>query len=373
VAVFLAWTLLGVLAYGRNYLHDNRLSQGSTVFELLDWLTCFYPWVLFTGLIFRLEQRLPLGSPRWPRNLLLLALAGVPLSYVATQLMLVLSLFLHQAFHQPASSHALGWLVPVREFIVEHALYWSTVLAAYVIRNLAQLREQERAAAQFALEKSQLESSLRRAELEILRMRLNPHFLFNSLQNISSLAQQDPKTASQMLTRLGDLLRLALRPEAAPETTLKTEIEVTQAYVSVEKMRFGDRLSVMIDLGPGTQQAAVPTFLLQPLVENAIKHGLRGSQTGIIVIKSTKQSEQLILTVIDNGAGVPHTNLSEMEMGVGLGSVSERLQRMYPGQHALVLDKLPEGGTQICVTLPYKLKSSELESTTDDQPSSVNR
>src|SRR5437763_8118220 len=210
--VFLAWTLLGVLAYGRHYLQDSQLGH-SRVVEFLDWLTCFYPWLVFTQLVFRLEQKFPLGQMGWPRNLLVLALAGLPLSYFASQLMLVLSLTVHRAFHE-RSWATLGWTVPIRELIVENTLYWSTVLAAYVIRNLLQLREKERAAAQFALEKARLESSLRRAEVETPRMRLNPHFLFNSLQNISSLAQQDPKTASQMLTRLGDLLRLALHPDA---------------------------------------------------------------------------------------------------------------------------------------------------------------
>jgi two-component system LytT family sensor kinase len=203
-------------------------------------------------------------------------------------------------------------------------------------------------------------------------MRLNPHFLFNSLQNISSLAQQDPKTASQMLTRLGDLLRLALRPDTDPETSLQTEIELTQAYVSVEKMRFGERLSVLFDLAPDTQHAAVPTLLLQPLVENAIKHGLRGAQTGVIEIRSARHSDHLLLTVTDNGAGPPHTNLSEMDMGIGLSSVCERLERMYPGRHSLSLDKLAEGGTQIRVSLPFKLMRSQVESTIDEQPSSVN-
>lgn len=362
-----------MLAYGREYLHDSRLSQGSTIFEMLDWLTCFYPWVLFTRLIFRLEQRFPLGSQRWRRNAVLVGIIGLPLSYIATQLMLCLSLLLHQAFHQAGPSHLVRFSVPVREFIVELALYWATILAAYVIRNLLQLREKERAAAQHALERARLESSLRRAELETLRMRLNPHFLFNSLQNISSLAQQDPKTASQMLTRLGDLLRLALHPDADPETTLQQEIELTKAYVAIEKMRFGDRLSVLFDVDPATTRAAVPTLLLQPLVENALKHGLRRTQAGVILIKSAQDSSELVLTVTDNGAGLPHEDPSELEMGVGLGSVFERLERMYPDQHTLSLNKLPEGGTRVLVRLPFKLKTSEVQIAIHDQPSSLNR
>jgi two-component system, LytTR family, sensor kinase len=143
-----------------------------------------------------------------------------------------------------------------------------------MIRSLIGLHEKERLSAQLALEKAQLESSLRQAEFETLRMRLNPHFLFNSLQNISTLAQENPKTAAQMLTKLGDLLRITLKGDIQSETPLDKELALTQAYVAVEKMRFGDRLSVLIDVARGTERALVPSFLLQPLVENAIRHGL---------------------------------------------------------------------------------------------------
>jgi two-component system LytT family sensor kinase len=143
-----------------------------------------------------------------------------------------------------------------------------------MIRSLIGLHEKERLSAQLALEKAQLESSLRQAEFETLRMRLNPHFLFNSLQNISTLAQENPKTAAQMLTKLGDLLRITLNGDIQSETPLDKELALTQAYVAVEKMRFGDRLSVLIDVARGTERALVPSFLLQPLVENAIRHGL---------------------------------------------------------------------------------------------------
>ena len=143
-----------------------------------------------------------------------------------------------------------------------------------MIRSLIGLHEKERLSAQLALEKAQLESSLRQAEFETLRMRLNPHFLFNSLQNISTLAQENPKTAAQMLTKLGDLLRITLKVDIQSETPLDKELALTQAYVAVEKMRFGDRLSVLIDVARGTERALVPSFLLQPLVENAIRHGL---------------------------------------------------------------------------------------------------
>jgi LytS/YehU family sensor histidine kinase len=225
-----------------------------------------------------------------------------------------------------------------------------------------QLRQQEKLSAKLALEKSQLETSLRQAELETLRMRLNPHFLFNSLQNISILAQQDARTASQMLARLGDLLRVALRRDSGPETTLETEIALTRAYVAIEQMRFHDRLSVLFNVAAGTEQALVPTFLLQPLVENAIKHGLAGlRQQGLIAIGSVRLENILIITVRDNGTGVPSETFSDLEVGIGLGSTSQRMERMYPGQHQFSIHPLPEGGTEVRIELPFNTKASTRE------------
>jgi LytS/YehU family sensor histidine kinase len=149
-----------------------------------------------------------------------------------------------------------------------------------------------------------------------------------------------------------------LRRDSQPETTLDAEIALTQAYVALEKMRFGDRLFVNFEAGPETRQALVPTFLLQPLVENAIVHGLKGAQrTGVIVVRGTSDGQDLILTVSDNGVGPPTEDLSEMKIGVGLGSTGERLERMYPARHSLSMRRVPEGGTEVRITFPLRSNS----------------
>jgi LytS/YehU family sensor histidine kinase len=237
--------------------------------------------------------------------------------------------------------------------------YWLTVLAGCFLRNISQLRAREREAALLALEKSRLESSLRLAELEALRMRLNPHFLFNTLQNISVLTQHDPPTASLMLTRLGDLLRASFRKDSQQEIPLEAEIALTRAYLDVERMRFQDRLSIAVDVESGAESALVPTFLLQPLVENAIKHGLRGPRTpGVIRIRGVREDDRLVLTVVDNGAGIPAESLGQLHVGVGLGSTCERLQRLYFQEQELAIRNLAEGGTEVRVVLPFHLAPS---------------
>jgi two-component sensor histidine kinase len=371
--LFLAWTLVGLLSYARHYLLTSA-SHGRILPDLFGWVVCYYPWVLLTPLVFRLERRFPLDTAKWPRHLGLLVLAGLPVTFVASEISLAIDLGIQYLLREPWWAPNPWWAIPGREFVMQGAIFWGTLAAGYIVRRFIQAHEQEQRAAQLALEKSQLESSLRQAEVDAIRMRLNPHFLFNSLQNISVLAQQDSKTASQMLTRLGDLLRSALGRDSRPETTLATEIALTQAYTAVEKMRFGDRLSVLFELQPGTEQALVPSFLLQPLVENAINHGLQGLQkSGVIWIRSRRELGTLVLTVADNGVGPPAEKLSELEVGVGLSSTCERLARMYPDQHEFSIRKLPEGGTEIRIVLPLRLESSLAEATPHEQSSLANR
>jgi sensor histidine kinase YesM len=328
--------VLGGLAYARHLLLIEA-PHGNILTDVVSWMTGYYPWVILSPFVFWLEQRYPLRRASFLKHLLYIALVGAPVTYAAHELTLGFNGVAQFLFHLPPPQPN-AWWSPIQrcEFLLNQALYWSTVAAACIIRNFIERHNGERRAAQLALEKSQLEGSLRQAELETLRMRLNPHFLFNSLQNISTLTQQNPEIASQMLTKLGDLLRSTLRKGTQQETTLATEIELTKAYVAVEQMRFGDRLSILFDVDPAVERAFVPSFLLQPLVENAITHGLRGDQqSGVIWIRAMRRGNQLMLTVSDNGSGPPKEKLADLEMGIGLGSTCDRLAHVSRSAHNL--------------------------------------
>lgn len=356
------WTLLGCAAYARHRLFIGGEPTESAGIELATWLTSFYPWIVLSPRVFQIEERYPIRRPRSWRHLIWLVLVSLPFAWLGCKAAFVLKISLHLANGQGGTASAPWWMVPRCDFLLQQTLYWLTVGAAYVLRNLMEHQEAERKVAQTALEKSEIENSLRCAELETMRMRLNPHFLFNSLQNISALARQDPDTASRMLARLGDLLRVAIGKGAEPETPLATEIELTKAYVTIEQMRFQGRLSVLIDIKPSLEQALVPTFLLQPLVENAIQHGLSQEQcTGVIWIRGNRRQDQLELVVRDNGNGISQGTLASLEMGVGLGATSGRLERMYPNQHSFSIHPLEEGGTEVRVTIPLRSRQSQQE------------
>jgi two-component system, LytTR family, sensor kinase len=371
--LLVVWTLVAIVSYSR-YAIEAGAATDHAFRDLLDWSTCYYPWLFFTPLLFRLERRFPLGGANWGRAAGVLALVSLPLTWLAYATTIVLDAGVSFAFHRfPLTTDTL-WPISGREFVLEEALFWPAVGASCVIRKLIELREKERLAAKLALEKSEIEASLRRSELEMLRMRLNPHFLFNSLQNISTLARQDPGAASQMLARLGDVLRAALRKGNQAYTPLTTEIELTKAYVAVEQIRFAGRLSVLFEIESGIERALVPSFLLQPLVENAITHGLRGVQlAGAVWIRGVRQCGELVLTVSDNGSGPPAETISEVDMGIGLGSTCERLERMYPGRSSLSMRRLPEGGTEIRIVLPLEWNESQQENLPHELTSTAHR
>ena len=369
--IFLLWTAIGVLTSLRYYFYMPLIPGIKDLALLLAGVVFYYPWIVITPVVVRLEARFPLGTAR--RNLALLALFSIPICLLASPLMLGAFfgvLFAFQA-RLPGPVHEIPWYkdVPVAEFI-----FWGIAAGGYFIRTLFQLREQERTSARLALEKSQLEAGLNQAQLEAVRARLNPHFLFNSLQNISVMTRQDPQNASRMLTRLGDLLRVVLRQDSQQEGTLQEEIELTRAYVALEQMRFGDRLRVDFEIAADTQQAMVPCFLLQPLIENAIVHGLRGARkTGIVTVFAASLEGRLLLTVTDNGVGPPAEDPAGMKVGVGLGSTREPLERMYPKRHSFSIQKPPEGGAEVRIVIPLRFAYDEEPAYDDEQTSTADR
>jgi len=369
--IFLLWTAIGVLTSLRYYFYMPLIPGIRDLALLLAGVALYYPWIVLTPLVVRLEARFPLGTGR--RNLALLAMWSVPICLLASPLMLGSFIGVMSAFQVQLSRphQEIPWYkeVPVAEFI-----FWAIAAGGYFIRTLFQLREQERTTARLALEKSRLEASLNQAQLEVLRARLNPHFLFNSLQNISVLTKHDPQTASRMLTRLGDLLRAVLRRDSQPESTLQEEIELTKAYVALEQMRFGDRLRVDFKIDREAERVMVPCFLLQPLIENAIVHGLQGAQkVGVITVSAVSQGEAVILTVTDNGIGPPTADPAGMKTGIGLRSTRERLERMYPNRHSFSIRKPPEGGAEVRMVIPLRLEHEEDAAYDDEETSTADR
>ncbi len=200
--------------------------------------------------------------------------------------------------------------------------------------------------------RERLRTALVEAQLDALQFQLRPHFLFNTLNSILPLVGKDPDRARQMVVRLGDLLRVSLRSEDTPVISLEEEIAILEKYLSIEQVRFRDRLEVTIAIDPEAADASVPSFLLQPLVENAIKHGLPGRDgRGRITVTARVEGGELAVTVADNGPG-PRASAIDTSGGIGLRNTRRRLEALYPGRHRLELVAGADGGAELKVRIP---------------------
>jgi LytS/YehU family sensor histidine kinase len=203
------------------------------------------------------------------------------------------------------------------------------------------------------LRASELEKRLAQARLQSLQSQMNPHFLFNTLHSISALMHKDVEAADRMVMKLSDLLRLALANTDTHEVPLKQELDFLDRYLEIEKTRFRERLSVEREFDPETLNARVPNLVLQPLVENAIRHGVeRHARPGRIILRARKENGSLRLEVQDNGDGIqPGTKNRE---GIGLSNTRSRLEQLYGRDQRFELQNVPSGGLLARVIIPFQ-------------------
>ena len=221
----------------------------------------------------------------------------------------------------------------------------TVALAAHALD--ARSRAQER-----SLETERVRSQLAESRLEALTAQLQPHFLFNTLQGISTLIARDPVAADRMLTSLSELLRDVLRRGERREIELNEELRVLESYLDISRARFGDRLSIAVHVEDSTRHALVPFFILQPLVENAIHHGISShAGAGTVEIGARREGDRLVLTVTDDGPGIVTT---DAQRGIGLANTKARLEELYGSRHRLEVGRPDRGGFQVLVSIPFR-------------------
>jgi two-component system, LytTR family, sensor kinase len=261
---------------------------------------------------------------------------------------------------------ALPFLPPLREHVPFGDLYrlklaanlqvnvLVTALAAgiaYAVTFHQRFLERDRAATQLA-------NQLTQARLDALRAQLNPHFLFNAMNTIAMLARDGQTTdVVRVVTGLSDLLRWSLDDERPPELSLREELAVVGKYLAIEQVRFQNRLRVELSIAPESEDALVPTFVLQPLVENAIRHGISQRRAaGLVAIRAQRDGERLVLQVRDDGPGPPHGQ--PHSAGVGLRNTRARLQQLYRDEFTLELSAHPDGGALVTLSIPFRTAGS---------------
>jgi LytS/YehU family sensor histidine kinase len=226
--------------------------------------------------------------------------------------------------------------------------YWALIGIYSAFVHARRSRQQQ-------LHAAQIETRLAQAELQALRMQLHPHFLFNTLHAVSMLNFSDVDAANRMLVRLSDLLRMSLDKSGRQHVTLREELDFLRKYLEIEETRFHDRLRVVYDVDETLLDAEVPHLVLQPLVENAIRHGIsRIAGAGVIEISAYSRGGQLVLRVCDNGAGLPAGWTAEQNTRIGLSTTIARLKQLYGDEQSFTIGPRAEGGTCAQVILPFR-------------------
>jgi LytS/YehU family sensor histidine kinase len=232
------------------------------------------------------------------------------------------------------------------EYLKQFMGFW-TVFAIFTIFKMNKEKEAIR------LKTAQLEEQLTKARLETLKMQLNPHFLFNTLNMISSTMYEDIQAADKMLATLSDLLRITLKSSEKGLNRLEKEIEILKLYIDIMKARFKDKLKVSLEIESNTLNAFIPNFFFQPLVENSIKYAMENLSSTIIKITTNRQNDKLIIKIKDNGPGIHQESRKILNSGIGLSNTVERLEKLYGNDYDFNWENLEEGGLLLNIEFPF--------------------
>jgi Putative regulator of cell autolysis len=349
LGIGLIWTLMA-LFFASQFALQNQLSPNPVPFwKILSWqMVSGYIWFALSPIILWLARKFPFEAGKWQKSLAVHLFGSVIIAF----LQLAIDTFILTRLGYPPRRQFSGFLEAYQFFVfVNLHLSILIYLAVVGIRSAfgyyQKYRERE-------LKTSQLEARLATTRLQVLRMQLHPHFLFNTLNAISELIHKDPEAAEKMIGDLSDLLRMSFEKLEVQEISLKQELEFLKKYLEIEQMRFHDRLKVEMKIAPDALDAKVPNMILQPLVENAIKHGLAPrSEGGTIEIGAERSNGSLRLSVSDNGVGVPFGDVESILEGVGLSNTKRRLRHLYGESHRFDLTA-SNGGLKVDLTIPFK-------------------
>ncbi|HEX8561007.1 MAG TPA: histidine kinase [Pyrinomonadaceae bacterium] len=347
--IFAVWTVLAFFFTGQFYytrlLSERPISWGYAASQQFIYP---YLWAVGTVLALWLAERFPVEGARWLRHLLLHTVFATAFVFVISGSFQIIYHFLYT--HGPDKHYepwtTLQWII--YNSSENYGIYGLLLLLNQVARYYRRFREEE-------LRTSRLQTQLASAQLEALKMQLQPHFLFNTLHSISALVHRDPDSADRMIARLGDFLRLTLDNSGAQEVSLQKELEFLTCYLEIERVRFQDRLTTSLDVEPSALDTPVPNLILQPIVENALRHGIAQTRgPGRVEISAKRERGSLRIRVWDNGPGLKAITRPDdgLKVGVGLSNTRARLEQLYGGAHRFEMENAPGGGLLVTLEIP---------------------
>jgi two-component system LytT family sensor kinase len=353
------WIILGIgTLFALFFATKDSLSQLASGVDIrwgknLWWKAMeWYAWALFAPVIFRVCQKFnPNGGGR--RLILGQLASGAVFSLLHCCILTTGARIEAQMLHTGFIWPRLFEIVLANHFHEDLLTYAAIISVWYALNYYHQFLERERRAAE-------LEKHLAEARLQALKMQLHPHFLFNTLNGIASLNYENPKAANRMLARLSELLRMTLEDDGAQEVPLRKELEFNRGYLELEQIRLGDRLTTKLDIAPETLDASVPNLLLQPLVENAIRHGIAPySARGEICVHAQRVKNTLHLRVTDSGPGLTGNKGASAGTGVGLQNTRARLRQLYGSAHRFELTNAEHQGLIVEIEIPFRVAANQ--------------
>ena len=351
--IFGAWTVAGFFFASQLYLLYPVTSGRAMSFatSLLVNLPFYWLWALLTPAILALARRFPMDRTGWKRALAV----HVPASLLLSSVQLVAAGIVFQLLLDRPGFRSFTLLSSIvalfrLNFHANFLTYWGLVCLAWGVLTWEKFRERE-------LMASRLETQLAQAELRALKMQLQPHFLFNTLHAISALMQRNTPAAEKMVLQLADFLRLTLQNTGKQEVSLREEFEFLETYLQIEKTRFQDRLSIHFRIRSEVLDARVPNLILQPLVENAIRHGIaRDRNAGRIEVSATHEAGMLLLRVWDDGPGLQPGTVTE---GIGFSNTRERLRHLYGAGFRMEFANAETGGFFVFLAFPFRVAEAD--------------
>ncbi len=343
LGIFLA---LAVFFSGETYFY--YLLEGKPIsfisnlkLSLANWLV----WALLSVVIIVLARRIPIDLRNWYYS--------IPTHLILALIFAAVHAFVFHIFAMMIKSGPLWDLHMILVQLIKEIVF--NMIVYWIVIGLCMLTDYQKKNRQHELKTSQMETQLAQAQLEVLKMQLHPHFLFNTLHAISALVKKDPAAADKMIGRLGDLLRMTLEKSGEQEILLKDELEFLKLYLEIEKTRFQDRLNVNLNIDRNALDCVVPNLILQPLVENAIKHGIAKKSTkGEINIKTEFIDSRLSITINDNGSGLKQGINSGIIEGFGLSNTRKRLEQLYGKGHNFSIGNSESGGVNVTLVIPCR-------------------
>jgi hypothetical protein len=323
--------------------------------DFLLYAVRWLPWVFCAPAAIWLARRFPVRGRLWAAHLAVLVPGALLLSFLESSISTGFYVLLVRPLVALPPTEGVYltslWGTNLNYLHNNIVTFLVILVVVWGLDHLRLFREREVAA-------SRLETELARANLQVLKNQVNPHFLFNTLNMISAMVYEDPGKADRMISRLSDLLRGTLEQQDTPAVTLKSELELLTLYLDIMKGRFGERLAIAFEIEPETLPALIPSFILQPLVENAIKHGIMPrDEGGTITIAAGRDGGRLVVRVSDDGLGSKEDPEALLDKGVGLKNIQGRLRSLSGSNGVLRFQNRPGGGVQIALDVPFQVRA----------------